>query len=506
MNHWLILPILIPAMVASLLAFAARNDLVLARIFSIGSAVVLVLLGLLQLSLAGDGTTRTYAVGNWPAPFGIVLVLDRLAALMLLLTAVLGLLVLLYAINGSDRRGQHFHPLIQFQLMGLNGAFLTGDLFNLFVFFEILLIASYGLMVHGGGAARLRAGIQYVVVNIVASSIFLIALGLIYGVTGTLNMADFALKVPDVLPGDEALLYCGAALLLIVFGIKSALVPLQFWLPGTYGNTSGPVAALFAIMTKVGAYAILRIFPLAFGPSIGENAWFVGAWLMVAALLTMTMGMIGVVAAKSLGQQASFAALGSVGTMMVAVAGFTPLTQSAALYYLIHSTIAISSLFLLIDAIVVRRAGIGDVLTVAPRFQHSGLIGAMFFVSAIAVVGMPPLSGFVGKLLILDATAGMEGWPWIWGLMLGSSLLGLIGFSVSGSFVFWKSSAAEEQCEPDWQIPLALPMVAVGSLFAVLLLLTGFSGPVTAFLDATADQLAHPSWYIDAVLGSSPRE
>src|SRR6056297_412751 len=196
MNHWMIFPILLPAIVASLLALAVRHDIVLARTFSLGTMVCLVILGMMQLGTAADGLTRTYALGNWPPPFGIVLVLDRLSALMLLLTAVLGLLVLLYAINGCDRHGAHFHPLFLFQLTGVNGAFLTGDLFNLFVFFEVLLIASYGLMVHGGGGERTRAGIQYVVVNLVGSSIFLLALSLIYGTTGTLNMADFARRIP----------------------------------------------------------------------------------------------------------------------------------------------------------------------------------------------------------------------------------------------------------------------------------------------------------------------
>lgn len=502
MNHWLILPILLPATVAPLLALAVRRDIVLARIFSVGSTVWLLLFGLLLLGMAADGTTRTYSLGNWPAPFGIVLVLDRLAAIMLVLTAVLGLLVQLYAINGCDRRGEHFHPLFQFQLMGLNGAFLTGDLFNLFVFFEVLLIASYGLMLHGGGGARVRAGIQYVVVNLVGSSLFLLALGLIYGVTGTLNMADLAVKVPEITPGDEALLYTGAVLLLVVFGIKSAIVPFQFWLPGTYSNAAGPVAALFSIMTKVGAYAIIRVFTLAFGESAGDGAWFASAWLMPAAAVTLVLGMVGVVAARSLGQQASFAALGSMGTLLIAVAGFTPASESAALYYLIHSTLGIAALFLIIDAVVIRRIGFGDALTTAPPVANVGLIGSMFFVAVIAVIGMPPLSGFVGKLLILDATADLRGWGLIWGLILTTSVLGLIGFASSGSIVFWKSA----QASGDLPLispppPIAMPMVAVGALLATLVLLTGASGPVTEYLDAAAEQLFRPSEYIDAVLG-----
>jgi len=500
MNHWLIMPILFPAVVAPLLALAVRKDILLARVFSVGSTVCLLLFGLLLMGMASDGTTRTYSLGNWPSPFGIVLVLDRLTAIMLVLTAVLGLCVLLYSITGCDRRGEHFHPLFQFQLMGLNGAFLTGDLFNLFVFFEILLIASYGLMVHGGGAARMRAGIQYVVINLIGSSIFLLAMGLIYGVTGTLNMADLAEKVPQTVKGDEALLYTGAVMLLVVFGLKSAIVPFQFWLPGTYANAAGPVAALFSIMTKVGAYSIIRVFTLMFGETAGTGAWFATSWLMPAAMITMVLGMIGVVAARSLGQQASFAALGSMGTLLIAVAGFTAATESAALYYMIHSTLGIAALFLIIDAVVIRRPGFGDELAPSPKIANVGLIGSMFFLAVIAVIGMPPLSGFVGKLLILDAVKSLYGWGLIWALILSTSLLGLIGFASSGSILFWKSGQAKGELQPIGPTPTALPMVAIGLLLVLLIFLTGAAGPVTAFLDATAAQLFEPHQYIEAVL------
>lgn len=504
MNHWLILPILLPAMVAPLLALAVRHDIVLARTFSVGTTVMLVLLGMYQLGMTTDGVTRTYSLGNWPAPFGIVLVLDRLAAIMLLLTAVLALFVLLYAINGCDRRGEHFHPLFQFQLMGLNGAFLTGDLFNLFVFFEVLLIASYGLMVHGGESVRIRAGIQYVIINLIGSGIFLVALGLIYGVTGTLNMADFAVRLPAVAAGDSALLHCGLALLLVVFGIKSAAVPFHFWLPGTYANTSGPVAALFSIMTKVGAYAILRVVTLAYGDLAGPVGWFAAPWLMGAAMATVAVGAVGVIAARSLGQQASFAALGSMGLLLIAVAAFTPQAESAALYYLVHSTLAVAALFLLIDAIIIRRTGYGDALLAAPSIPHAGLIGSLFFIAVIAVVGMPPLSGFVAKLMILQATASLLAWPWIWGFILTSSLLLLVAFASSGSLLFWKSEQIESDLESRREPPIVLPMIAVGMLLALLVGLTLFAGPVVHFFDATAEQLFDPRQYIDAVLGMAP--
>jgi multicomponent K+:H+ antiporter subunit D len=505
MNHWMILPILLPAVVAPLLALAVRHDIVLARVFSLGSTIVLLVLGMFQLNMASDGITRTYELGNWPAPYGIVLVLDRLAAIMLLLTAALGVCVQLYAINGCDKRGQHFHPLFQFQLMGINGAFLTGDLFNLFVFFEVLLIASYGLMVHGGGPDRMRAGLQYVTINLLGSTIFLLALGLIYSVTGTLNMADFALKVPTVAASNQAMLGIGGLLLLAVFGIKSAMFPLHFWLPGTYAQAPATVTALFAIMTKIGAYAILRVFIPSFGESAGALTWLAQPWLLPAASLTLLVGMVGVFAAKSLLQQASFAALGSMGMLLVAIGTFTPQSVSAALYYTVHSTIAIAALFLVIDLIIARRPGEGDALTVSPPFVNRGLIAGLFFVVAIAVTGIPPLSGFIGKLLILKSVKDLSWAMPLWALVLATSLLAVVGFATSGSQIFWKCLSLDGTLKPNRPSPIVLPATSIGIMIAILVMFTALSGPISSYFDATANQLFDSRQYIDAVLSPQQR-
>ena len=503
MNHALILPILLPAVVGAVLVIAARYDRVLARVLSLASMVLMLAIALGLFVLASDGSVRTYALGAWPAPFGIVLALDRLAALMLLLGAVLGLGVLLYASNGWDQRGKHFHPLYQFQLMGINGAFLTGDFFNLFVFFEILLIASYGLMVHGGGGLRVKAGVQYVVTNLVGSSVFLIAVGMIYSVTGTLNMADLARIVPQVPAADQALLQTGAVLLLLVFAVKAALVPLHFWLPGTYANAPGPVAALFAIMTKVGAYSIIRLYVLAFGADAGEAAWLAAPWLLPAALVTLVLGMTGVLAARSLGQMASFAVIGSMGLLLSTVAVFTEQATSAALYYLIHSTLAAGALFLIVDLVAERRGLLRDRLVLAPRIAQGGLIASLFFVAAIAITGMPPLSGFVGKLLVLDGVRASAHATWFWALILSTSLIAIVGFSRAGSFVFWKAYALPAAPAPGYRPDGALSFVAVGGLLACLVLLTAFAGPVHAWLELAAAQLYAPAGYIDAVLGTA---
>ncbi|MEQ8772428.1 MAG: proton-conducting transporter membrane subunit, partial [Erythrobacter sp.] len=295
MSDLVIVPILLPALVAAVSLVRRIRLTNWARILSALSTLLILASALALFQTARDGTITTYELGDWPAPFGIVLVLDRLSALMVLLTSVLAVFVLAHAVwTGLDRRGMHFHPLFQFQLLGLNGSFLTGDLFNLFVFFEVLLIASYGLMLHGQGQQRLHAGVKYVVVNLVGSTLFLIAVGILYGVTGTLNMADMALRVAQAPAGDQPLIRVGAQLLVAVFALKAALLPLHLWLPQTYASTSPTVAALFAILTKAGVYPIIRVTVLIFGAEAGAAAFAPAVWMLPAAMLTILAGYFGV--------------------------------------------------------------------------------------------------------------------------------------------------------------------------------------------------------------------
>ncbi|MFT4791894.1 MAG: multicomponent K+:H+ antiporter subunit D [Paracoccaceae bacterium] len=510
MNHWIIAPVILPALLAPILAFVMRHDIVLARAFSAVGTVAMACIALGLALLAADGQTHVYQLGNWPGPFGIVLVLDRLSALMLLLTSVLALVVLIYAIgSGWDRRGRHFHALFHFQLMGVCGAFLTGDAFNLFVFFEVLLIASYGLMIHGGGAMRLRAGLQYVVMNLAGSALFLFALGTIYAVTGTLNIADLARIAREMPLEDAALLRVAAMLLMIVFAIKAALFPMQFWLPGAYSEAPAPVAALFAIMTKVGAYAILRFFTIIFGPDVASTGSMAADWLMPGALITLAIGAVGVLGARGLSRMLAFSVLASMGTLMIAIALFTPQAAAAAMYYMIHSTFAAAVLFLIGDQITRRRGQVGDALRVAPDISQSGLLACLFFAAAIAMAGMPPLSGFLGKLLVLDAARDAPDMVLIWAAILISSLVLVVGFARAGSVLFWKPAGlAALQGRPD-RTPDRVPdpdparwafAAIFGALF-VLAMLTVFAGPAMTYLDATAAQLFDPSGYVSAVLG-----
>ncbi|RYH01279.1 monovalent cation/H+ antiporter subunit D [Salipiger sp. IMCC34102] len=524
MTHWIVLPVVLPAMLAAVLVLVTRYHPVLQRTFSMAGTLGLLALALGLFWRASDGTIDIYQLGHWPAPFGIVLVADRLSTLMVLITATLAPLVLLYAIgSGWDKRGWHFHALFQFQLMGIMGAFLTGDLFNLFVFFEVLLIASYGLMIHAGGAARLRAGVQYVLYNLLGSTLFLFALGTIYAQTGTLNMADLALRVSVLSADDTGGIRVAAVLLLLVFAIKAALLPLHFWLPASYAEAPAPVAALFSIMTKVGAYGIIRVYTLIFPPTLETTQGLMGTWLLPAAVLTLAMGMIGVLGAARLDRLVAFSVIGSMGMLLSAVGVFTPDGISAALYYAVHSTFAAAALFLLVDVLRDRRGDVGAHLRDAGVITGGPLIAGLFFVAAIVMTGLPPLSGFVGKLLVMQSAWGHGLHWWVWGAVLGGSLIAVVGFARAGSQIFWRSHqvmVAEvpdgdtlppveaEESNPDLPAPTPprTPVVAIGGVIAVIVGLTIFAGPVTATMQATADQLFTPAPYIDVVLNTEGKQ
>ncbi len=502
MQHWIIAPIVVPALIGPIIVLLMRHSLLLQRVAGLGATLGLVGITLALLVAANGGLVESYELGSWPAPFGIVLVLDRLSAVMVALTAVLALIVLAYVVaTGWDRRGRHFHALFQFQLLGLFGAMLTGDIFNLFVFFEILLIASYGLMTHGGGRMRLRGGVQYVIFNLAGSTLFLFALGTLYAVFGSLNMADLALRL-DALPlGDGALVRVTAVLLLGVFVLKGALMPVHFWLPNTYALAPAPVAALFAVMTKVGAYAVLRVFTLIFPDSALVMDGMTGALLVPAALLTLALGMIGVLAGGTLARVTAFAAIGSMGTLFLAIGAFNEQATAAAIYYLVHSTLAAAAMFLIVDQIRSRR-GNSSLILQAPMVG-GGLVAALFFAAAIALAGMPPLSGFVGKLLILDAIRGQGWWVWGWATILSTSLVAVVGFARAGSTLFWRpydasapEAAAESPKAPGGLLPLA-------ALLALTVALTVLAGPMTRYASATAAQLYARGPYIEAVLGDA---
>ena len=463
-----------------------------------------VLLGLVMSAgmvwLASQGDLMVYRMGEWEAPFGIVLVLDRLSALMVCLTYLVAVPVLWYATGGWDNRGRHFHAIFHFQLMGLSGAFLTGDLFNLFVFFEVLLIASYVLLLHGLGRERLRMGFHYVVLNLAGSGLFLIGLAMLYAVTGTLNMADLGVRVA-LLTGDSALVARAAALiLLVVFGLKAAVVPLYFWLPGTYASASAPVAALFAIMTKVGVYSIIRTHWGIFGLEAGEATLAAQAWLLPLALTTSVLGALGALASHSLGRLVGYLTVSSVGTILAGIGLFTPETLSAALYYTLHSTIVIAGLFLLVELMAAQRGEALDKLRPAVAVREPILLGLMMIFGAASAAGLPPLPGFLGKLMILQSASGLSAQAWVWTVVLGVGFLSLVGLARAGVIVFWHVQPDDHAASSVSGSSLKL-LSSAWAFMLMTVLLAVMASPVKRYTMAAAEQLADKAAYAQAVLG-----
>lgn len=500
MNHGIILPILVPLFSGLLLLLGPSGAIQGKRILSLIATAALIPLALWQVGAVKEGAVWVYALGNWSAPYGIVMVLDRLAAWMLLLTALLALPALWYASRGEDASGRHFHALFQFQLLGLNGAFLTGDLFNLFVFFEVLLIASYALLLHGGGAERSRAGLHYVLLNLAGSSLFLIAVGVIYGITGTLNMADLALKVAIASPSETGLLEAAALLLLLVFALKAALLPLYFWLPAAYSAASAPVAALFAIMTKVGVYAIIRVYSLIFGAQAGALMHLANDWLWPLALATLMLGAVGALAARHLRGLVAYLMIVSVGILLAGVALSNAASLSAVLYYQFHTTLVSGGLFLLAGIICRHRGPAQDYFVSAAAMPQRTVLGILFFVGAVAVAGLPPLSGFIGKFVLLSSVPAGTQLAWLWAVVLGGGLATVMALSRGGSTLFWKS---DESAAAGY--PVDRQQLLAASLLLVLapVLLVGFAAPVLDYTDAAARQLLSPEGYIRSVLTHS---
>ena len=497
MTHATIVPVLVPFTSAVVMIVLGERRLGVQRAVGLLSCATLLLIASAAVVRASSGAIEVYRLGDWPAPFGIVLVLDRLAALMLALAAVVAGVSLAAALTATpawDTRGRHFHPLFQLQLMGLNGAFLTGDLFNLFVFFEVLLIASYCLLVHGRGDERVRAGFHYVVVNLAASTLFVIGVALLYGLTGTLNLADLALRVQRVAAVDAPLVHAAGLVLLVVFALKAAVFPLSLWLPRAYAAAPAPIAALFALMTKVGIYAILRVHSVVFGLDAAFASLAVGPWILGGAVATAIFGALGTFAAQSLGTMTAYLTLVSVGTSLIGVGMSSDAGLSAALYYLVHSTLVLAGLFLLSDSTAAQRGH--------DRFERStpvaqpAVLGTLFLVGAVSVAGLPPLSGFVGKLAILQATAASPAVSVLWSVLLGTGFLAMIALAGAGSALFWKTT---DERAPAARASLArlAPTITVLACGVALAL---FAAPTLRFTDAAAKQLAERRAYAATIL------
>ena len=500
-QHLTSLPVLLPMLAAVILLMppCGKNKQI-RRFSSVALSFITLLASVLLLLQVNEMGSSTYSIGDWQAPFGIVLFADPLSTLLVSLTSLLGLVCALYACAGDDEKGSFFHPLLHFLVLGVNGAFLTGDAFNLFVFFEVLLIASYSLLMHGGDKQNTRAALQYVIMNLVGSAVFLIALGILYGVLGTLNMADMANKVIHLEGDDVFLAKIGGLLLLVVFALKGALLPLHLWLPNTYSTAMPVVAALFAIMTKVGVYSMMRVYTLIFGDEAGELSHMAQDWLWWLALATIFMGAIGVLASHDLRKLVANLVIVSVGTLVALVAVQTEDASAAAIFYLVQSTLVTAALFLLADLIGRQRGKVADRVTIGRPVTQPILLGGAFAIAAITVIGMPPLSGFIGKVWLLRATFESDYGEFFWGLYLLASLALLVGISKAGCTVFWHHlNKTQDNAEP-----VKAHKFQIVSVFIVLMgapLLVVFAGDMSNYAIEAAKQLHDFSANTLAVLG-----
>ncbi|MET0858135.1 MAG: monovalent cation/H+ antiporter subunit D [Telluria sp.] len=520
-DHLIVLPVLLPLVAGAVMAPFTEGRHRLKFALAYGSALAL-LANALALMVLADGSwpggVGAYFAANWAAPFGITLVADRLSALMLVLTALLALAAVHYAQPRWSRIGVHFHSLFQFLLMGINGAFLTHDIFNLFVFFELMLAASYGLVLHGYNAARLRASMQYIAVNLVAALLFLIGIALIYATTGTLNMADLARQAAALQAPYLGLFKAGVAVMALAFLVKGAMWPLGFWLPTTYAAASPPVAIMLVLMTKVGAYVILRIWLLVFADGAGPMARFGYDALMWGGMATIVFGAAGMLATDTAGRIAGYAAIVSSGTLLAVIGYGQPQLVTAGLYYFIASTIAIAAFVLLIELIDRMRTPGAALLALTMEAyavedspaepKGRGVPAATAFLSlafaacALMIAGLPPLSGFVGKFgmfhALLNPGAGAApiggaGWA-IMALVFTSGLIAIITLLRFGVRTFWAGGA---------MLPPRLHTAEVVPVAALLLLsvaLTVEAQPVFAYLARVSADIHRPGLYVDRVL------
>ncbi len=486
--HLPVLPVLLPFFAAVFILFPWFNMRLNAQRV-VAQGFLLALLGLsvyLFIEVLNSGP-MAYAMGDWQAPFGIFLVADLMSAFMLVLTSVLALATHLYGCAGEDTKGRFFHPLFMFQLMGLNGAFLTADAFNLFVFFEILLIASYSLLIHGGGRERTRAAQHYVLFNLIGSAFFLIALAVLYRAFGTLNIPDMAARAAQLPAESLPLAEAGGLLLMVVFGIKAALLPLHFWLPKTYSNTSIPVAALFAVMTKVGIYSLWRIHSVVFGTDAGELSGIGMNMLAWLAAGTVAAGVVGVLASQTLRFLISNLILISVGTLLISVSLGTEQGVAAGLYYTMHSTLMCGAFFLLSGLIMKQRGQAEDRLVRSRPMLYPVLTGFLFALLAMALIGLPPFSGFIGKVFILQAALDAGQALWVWPLILVSGLAALIALSRAGTTLLWRTQGS---VNPEAKERIRRPhLISATLLTLTTVALVGAAGPLTEWSQLAAESL-----------------
>ncbi len=497
MSWLLTLPIMLPIMTA-VLAFLLRRKRPAGHWISVAGSLALLAVSIALFIAVWQQGVLAAQMGLWPAPFGITLVADLLSAVMVVITAVTGLAVSVYALAeiGPRRERLGYHALFQVLLAGVSGAFLTGDLFNLYVWFEVMLIASFGLLVLGGNKAQLDGGIKYVALNLVSTVFFLMGIGLLYGLTGTLNLADLHGAVRAV--ENQGLVTSLAVLFIIAFGIKAAVFPLFFWLPAAYHTPPVAVSAVFAgLLTKVGVYALIRMFTLVFT----EDSAYTHNLLLVVAAFTMVTGVLGAAAQNEFRKILSFHIVSQIGYMILGLALYTPLALVGAVFYLVHHIIVKANLFL-VSGVSRRLTGSFELARIGGLYKSSPLLALLFLVPAFSLAGFPPLSGFWAKYLLIKASLDIDAYL-IAAIALIVGLLTVYSMTKIWAEVFWKPhpqgrSPALSRLGRRERAALLLPVAGLAALTVAIGL---YPEPFVAFAERSAAQLLNPAGYVRAVLG-----
>ncbi len=491
------MPILLP-LFAALAMLPFRESPAVQRGLVLASSAAQAIVAAVLLARVYAGGVLALQAGGWAAPFGITLVADLLSAVMVAAAALIGLTTSIYSLGSIDHERERFffHPLMQLMLVGINGAFLTGDLFNLYVWFEVMLISSFVLLALGGTPRQLEGSVKYVTINLFSSAIFLSAVGILYGVAGTLNMADLSARLPAI--EQRNLLSVVAVLLLVTFGVKAAIFPLFFWLPASYHTPPVAVSAIFAgLLTKVGVYAIMRVFTTVFTGAESEAIFRILLWV---APLTMIVGVLGAAAQYDLRKLLSFHIVSQIGYMLFAIAIQSPLAIAGGLFYIVHNIVAKTSLFY-ISGIIREKSGAFDLKKIGGLYSTEPLLAALFLVSALALAGIPPLSGFWAKLMVIRA--GLEsGHSFVTGAALLVSLLTLFSMTKIWNEAFWKDDpgVAKVTGAAPGGGRMAMLYLPVAMLCGVILFFGLSFEPVYELSARAAAQLLDVESYRNAVL------
>ncbi|PSF06085.1 Na+/H+ antiporter subunit D [Marinobacter fuscus] len=504
MNLELVLPILIP-LTAGALSLALWRSVRLQRYLAVLATLLLLIAGLWLMDTTLTQGFVVVEMGNWPAPFGIVLVADMLAAIMIVLTGIIGLAIALYSLASTPPGHETFgyYPLMHLLLAGVAGAFLTGDIFNLFVWFEVMLLASFALLTLGGERAQMEGAIKYVTLNLFSSAIFLSAVGLLYGMVGTLNLADIAQKVRSI--DDPGMITVVSLMFMVSFGIKAAAFPLFFWLPASYHTPQVAVSALFAgLLTKVGVYALFRVFTLVFTQDVG----YTHTLLLWVAALTMLTGVLGAAAQFEFRRILSFHIVSQIGYMLLGLALFTPLALIGGVFYIMHHIIVKTNLFL-ISGITFRLLGSYQLKDLGGVYRQRPWLALLFLIPALSLAGIPPLSGFFAKFIVVRATLEANEYL-VAAIALLVGLLTLYSMIKIWAEVFWKklpehvtdASRLNSDVKDSGAWACYTPVVG---LAACTLAIGLYGQPIYVLAETAAAQLLDPQRYINAVLGGAPQ-